>query len=83
MLLKIIPTFSPLGLNATHVTSDKTSIVSCSDLLSKQFQTLMVLSQEPDTKVDEEATGAKAIDDMGASCPLITSNKVPSLTDHK
>lgn len=43
----------------------------------------MVLSQEPETKVEEEATGAKAIDDTGPSWPLITSNRVPNLTDHK
>lgn len=76
-------TFSPLGLNATQVTSDNKSIVSCSDLFSKQFQILIVLSHEPDTIVDEEAIGAKAMDDMGASCPLITSNKVPSLIDQR
>lgn len=63
----LLLTFSPFGLNATEVTSYSTSIVSCSDFVSKQFQILIVLSQEPETSIEEVGTGEKAIEQTGPS----------------
>lgn len=63
----LLLTFSPFGLNATEVTSYSTSIVSCSDFVSKQFQILIVLSQEPETSIEEVGTGEKAIEHTGPS----------------
>lgn len=76
-------TSSPLGENATHVTSERASIVSCSLLLSRQFQIFTVLSQEPEMSVEEVATGEKATDVTGPSWPLMTSNSLPVLMDHR
>jgi len=76
-------TSSPLGLNVTQVTSERASIVSCSLLLSRQFQILTVLSQEPEMSVDEVEIGENATDVTGPSWPLITSNSLPVLMDHR
>lgn len=60
-------TCSPFGLKQTQVTSCNKSMVSCSDLVSKQFHIFIVLSQDPETNVELVGTGAKANDDTGAS----------------